>query len=164
MTRLFPTGVSGLGFPRGRVRAGARVVVRQALEEEQPRTVPAPFEFVADSASPEDSPPARYRTRPRRRGGPSSISRRRAPDGRPGAGRPGSLNWERLNSSGLIWPGRSELATSVMPKDLPDPGAPKTAMESGRLWRGWRQYSLTRARMLRKLSISRRSTVSSAPN
>ena len=42
-------------------------------------------------------------------------------------------NCERLKVIGLIWPGRSALAISVTPKDLPDPGAPKTAIESGRV-------------------------------
>jgi hypothetical protein len=49
MTRLFPTGVSGPGFPADE-SGQARVVVLQALEEEPPRNVPAPFEFVADLA------------------------------------------------------------------------------------------------------------------
>ena len=56
------------------------------------------------------------------------------------------------------------LATCVTPKDLPEPGEPKTASESGRDTCGSSMYCCIRLWMLRKLSISARSTVLRAPN
>ncbi|MFN2281386.1 MAG: hypothetical protein ACK2TZ_05940, partial [Anaerolineales bacterium] len=49
---------------------------------------------------------------------------------------------ERLNSSTAILSEASELATWVIPNDFPEPGAPNTPMESGRLGRCWLRYSL----------------------
>ena len=86
----------------------------------------------------------------------------RAPGAGRGAGLPPPVNWETLNSSFLMSSGNSELATSLIPKDFPEPGEPKTAIDSGLLCRLLLQYSATRERMPRKLSISRRSAVSKA--
>jgi hypothetical protein len=51
-----------------------------------------------------------------------------------------------------------------MPNDFPEPGAPNTAIESGRGFEGLSEYSLISERIVRRLSSSRGSTVNSAPN
>ena len=83
------------------------------------------------------------------------------------ARRSSPANCERLNSITSIWPGSSAVATCLTANDLPAPGGPKTATESGRLTRRpvWyaSTYSAMMPRMLRMLSISARSTDDHAP-